>query len=152
MKELLHTRKPCFNLSILECKSGPQHDRNAPSPRFNLSILECKCCTAGRSSMTGTVLIYPYWNVNNVGLQWDAGRQAVLIYPYWNVNRQFVAIIHAKTDGFNLSILECKSDFEKENREHWPGFNLSILECKSLSAAPQMLSASCFNLSILECK
>ena len=52
---------------------------------FNLSILECKWNNRTDCDAGGTVLIYPYWNVNSRGAQ--------------------AAQCGA---GFNLSILECK--------------------------------------------
>ena len=34
-----------------------------------------------------------------------------LIYPYWNVNNRPHLMMRANGEGFNLSILECKSEY-----------------------------------------
>ena len=74
---------------------------------FNLSILECKCFEWGAPQQFVQVLIYPYWNVNDISFHSAAFSSCfnlsileckycirvaccvhftVLIYPYWNVN------------------------------------------------------------------
>ena len=53
------------------------------------------------------VLIYPYWNVNQIQATVLSLHNRVLIYPYWNVNPPCTAVLSVVA-SFNLSILECK--------------------------------------------
>ena len=99
----------CFNLSILECKSSANSLSSPLLLSFNLSILECKYKQHEGWQERRTVLIYPYWNVNNI-----------------KYNASVVLQL-----SFNLSILECKYVVEPVATWCPSGFNLSILECKS---------------------
>ena len=76
----------------------------------------------------------------------------VLIYPYWNVNGARRRVRAAGSGGFNLSILECKSQTARAVATRcgvliYPYWNVNFLDsCRY----PVMYAR--FNLSILECK
>ena len=119
---------------------------------FNLSILECKFLPFSEYTKSAIVLIYPYWNVNCDHLLDCKVDVNVLIYPYWNVNNAERFESWVFDEGFNLSILECKSRKPPARMRPHHGFNLSILECKCCQDKHIFGKCNRFNLSILECK
>ena len=75
-----------FNLSILECKLTVGTSCEHGVYAFNLSILECK-----------SLNFYIYYT-----------SISLLISPYWNVNDGTAGRNFRQNKAFNLSILECK--------------------------------------------
>ena len=65
-KSAAETWMDSFNLSILECKYQCENQQRKDPYGFNLSILECKSSLTWYSLLLFTVLIYPYWNVNEL--------------------------------------------------------------------------------------
>ena len=119
------------------------------------------------------VLIYPYWNVNEIKYFVQFADRNVLIYPYWNVNHDFVLVPELFDTRFNLSILECKYETNVRTNVRqtvliYPYWNVNgeqeyqiameiivlIYPYWNVNVQQQdfFVCLAGFNLSILECK
>ena len=161
-----------FNLNLLECKFSTLSPLSVGLKCFNLNLLECKFFWNNSHVAFNSVLISTYWNVNCSTMHMVIVIQHVLISTYWNVNWTKIKICGNRA-GFNLNLLECKSEQMRSKHLRIQSFNLNLLECKLLlfercTETWQVLISTywnvnfsaliissigiSFNLNLLECK
>ena len=68
------------------------------------------------------VLISTYWNVNVKSYANTLPVIVVLISTYWNVNQDIQTLISKRIGGFNLNLLECKSNLEMVEQQYADAF------------------------------
>ena len=75
-----------YNLSILDFKCNSNDTSTVKLKAYNLSILDFKYIQEALCELYETLIIYPYWILNNIISVAVTALKCLIIYPYWILN------------------------------------------------------------------